>query len=565
MSDYLILLKSQTATVPNGAKISFGRFSLYGDADIYENEQYVLVCDGNINTEDFVKSLSEINLSDGLKTLNGNFALALFDKAKDTLFIARDRLGTKQLYYTENTDGLWISTSFTPLFEKQNNEIDTVSLQQFFTFQYVPEPLTLGKNIFALEAGHYACCKDEIKIEKFRKWTPKPDENKDYETFKDEVKDALTRSVDEGLSGHKKIAAFLSGGLDSSILVTLAAKNYPSIETYTVDFDVKGFSEAGVASRTAESLGISHKSIKVDSKTFAESFPEVVRATGVPVADPSVVAVSLIAKGVAENGQYDAVLSGEGSDELWGGYHVYNPPEIERKIASLPMFLKKILWFFVSMLPKNTKGRGAFYRGCVPLKDRYVGNTFIFTEKEKKKLLKNIDKNVCFRDITRPYFEEVKGLHNMHVMQYVDTCLWLPGDINVVAGKNGSYRGLNVVMPFTDNRVTELAERLTVSDKLKGSRNKRVLRDAFEDILTKEVVEGKKKGYPVPVRLWLREELNDWAKDIIAKADVDKYINKAEAYRLLEVCKNNQKDIHTYRKVWSILTFCMWMIENKGE
>lgn len=563
MSDFLVFFR--TAENNENAITHSGRFVCYQGAKIYENQHYIGLCDGTVCVKNFVDSLEETNLEDALKNLNGNFALAVYDKVKDTLLIARDRLGTKQLYFTENADGLWVSTSFTPLFEKQENAIDTVSLQHFFTFSYVPEPLTLGKDIFALEAGHYALYDKEIEVKKFRKWMPEPDENKDYESFKNDVKNALTQSVKDGLSGCEKVAAFLSGGLDSSILVTLASKDYPSIETYTVDFDVKGFSEAGVASRTAEKLGISHKSIKVDSKLFAESFAEVVRATGVPVADPSIVAVSLIAKGVADNGEYDAVLSGEGSDELWGGYHVYNPPEFEKKIASLPTPLKKVLWFFVKMLPKNTKGRGAFYRGCVPLKDRYVGNTFVFTEKEKKKLLKNIDKKVCFRDITRPYFEDVKGLHNMHAMQYVDTCLWLPGDINVVAGKNGAHRGLNVIMPFTDNRVTELAEKLTVSDKLNGTRNKRILRDTFEDILTKEVVDGKKKGYPVPVRLWLRDELNDWAKDIIARADVDNYINKAEAYRLLEICKKNEKDIHTYRKVWSILTFCMWMIENKGE
>ncbi len=567
MSDFLILMRSENSsnTDVENAKINFGRFFCFGEADIYENEDYIALCDGTVCVKDFVEILKDTDLETALKNLNGNFALAVFDKEKDTLLIARDRLGTKQLYYTENADGLWVSNNFTPLFEKQNRKIDTLSLQHFFTFQYVPEPLTLGKKIFALEAGHFAFFEKEIEIKNFRKWTPKPDENKDYDSFKNQVRDALAQSVKDGLSGYKKVGAFLSGGLDSSILVTLASELYPGLEAYTIDFDVKGFSEAGVASRTAEKLGITHKAIKVDSKLFAESFAEVVRATGVPVADPSIVAVSLIAKGVAENGQYDVVLSGEGSDELWGGYHVYNPPAIERKIASLPMPVKKILWFFVKMLPKNTKGRGAFYRGCVPLKDRYVGNTLIFTEKEKKKLLKNIDKKVSFKDITRPYFEDVKGLHNMHVMQYIDTCLWLPGDINVVAGKNGSYRGLNVIMPFTDNRVTELAEKLTVSDKLNGTRNKRVLRDAFENVLTKEVVDGKKKGYPVPVRLWLRNELNDWAKDIIARADVDNYINKAEAYRLLEICKKNEKDIHTYHKVWSILTFCMWMIENKGE
>ncbi len=527
----------------------------------FENDDIIYVTDGEAEACESIASLyAKKPFEEMVKCLNGVFSIVLFDKNRCELFVARDRLGAKQLYYTERDNRLMICSAFEPVFRFAGKEIDETGLQHFFTFQYVPEPLTIGKNVYALKLGHYAKASVQgFEQAEYNTWMPAPVEGKDRGEFRNEIRESITEAVKRNLKGAVKPAAFLSGGLDSSILTAIAAKDFPDMKAYTISFDVPGFSEAEVAAQSAKKYGIKHEIVKVSSGDFKAEVPFAVRAMGVPVADPSAAAVSLIAKAAA--GKTDAILSGEGSDELWGGYHVYNPRGRVLKIMALPKPVRKLGALVSEILPDNVRGKDLLRRGCVPLEKRFVGNTFLFTDREKKKLLKRFNKKVRYTDITAPYFERAKNLSDMDKMQYIDTNLWLPGDIDVVCGKGCSERGLKCVTPFMDNRVTDLARTLTRDEKLDGAQNKVILREAFGDLLTEEVKNGVKRGYPVPVRIWLSGELNGWAVGIIEEAKVSELINKKYALRILENCKKYPEDPMYYRKAWAILVFCIWYKE----
>ncbi len=523
----------------------------------FENEDAVFFIEGTVKADGDIRDLfGKIPFGELISGFNGCFAVAFYDKRKDELYVGRDRLGAKQIYYSVRDGRIILSTDFEPVFRFAGRRIDTDALQNFFSFQYVPEPMTIGEDVFALELGNYIKASDEDFVSfRYNIWMPEP-VKKDRHEFKEEIREKLIAAVSEDLDGAKEPAAFLSGGLDSSILAAIAAKDHRNLTAYTIAFDVPGFSEADVAAESAKKYGIKHEIVKVDSKEFADTVPYAVKAMGVPVADPSAVAVSLIAK--AAVGKTDVIMSGEGSDELWGGYHVYNPRGRVLKLMKLPKWLKKAMWAVIDLFPDEMNGKDFFRRGLVPLEKRFIGNTFLFTDREKKKFLRHFDKRVKYTDVTKAYYDEAKGLSDMDRMQFIDTNIWLPGDIDVVCGKGCSVRGLNCVTPFMNNNVTDLARTLTRDEKLDGEQNKVILREAFSDMLTDEVTNGKKKGYPVPVRIWLSGELNDWARNVIRDSHVDEYINKAYAYRLLDKCRSNPDNPVYYRKAWAIVIFCIW-------
>ena len=525
----------------------------------FENDDIIYSIDGEAGVNESVASLyAKMPFGKMIDDFNGCFSIVLYDKNREKMYIGRDRLGAKQLYYGEKGDEIMISTAFGPVFEFMGKKVDKAALQHYFTFQYVPEPMTAGEGVKALKLGHYAeVSEPDFEEIRFNTWKPAPEEGKNREEFKAEIREKLGDAVKKSLKGAKNPAAFLSGGLDSSILTALASKDFPNMTAYTIAFDIPGFSEAEVAERSAKLYKIRHEVVRLNADDFRAAVPFAIKAMGVPVADPSATAVSLIAK--AAEGKCDVILSGEGSDELWGGYHVYNPKGTVLKIMALPKFLKNLIWTFAKLLPDNMRGKDLLRRGCVPLEKRFVGNTFLFTEREKKKLLKNYDGSVRFTDVTAPYFKEAEGLSDMDRMQYIDTNLWLPGDIDIVCGKGCSERKLKCVTPFMDNEVTDLARKLTRDEKVFGAQNKIILREAFGDLLTDEVKNGKKRGYPVPVRVWLSGVLNGWAAEIIRNGNVSEYIDKKYALKLVEKCRRNPEDPMYYRKVWAIVVFCLWI------
>lgn len=498
---------------------------------------------------------------DFINSLRGMFAFAIFDRANKKVVLGRDPFGIKPLYYVEREGKLLFSSESKALYldpALDKTIIDKTMLQHYFTYQYVPESATLHPDIKILPAGHFMTFSSEtceVDIKKY--YTPMfcPKHNGDsFEDRAKRVREVIESSVKYHMISDVDVGTFLSGGIDSAVITATASRLNPGIKAFTVAFGEKEYSEIDEAESIARHLDVEHIKLIAGLEDFKRAFDKVVYHLDFPVADPSTVAIYLICEEAARH--LKVVLSGEGSDELFGGYKVYNESRTSSKIFSLPEFIKCPLRKLSEIMPNGMQGKQLLYRGTTPLEKRYVGNAFIWDEKEKKNILKTWSDSVHFSDVTRPIYDQCAHFSPMTRMQYIDMNTWLRGDILVKGDRLSMAHSLEVRVPFLDKEVFKVASELEEGDKLSHSTTKYILRYAFRDLVDEETFMRPKLGYPVPVRKWLKNELYDWAKDIIVSSSADEYIDKKYALLLLEDHKNGTSD--NYRKLWTILVFSRW-------
>ncbi len=516
----------------------------------------------NTNSEiEVMLTLFSIEGESFINKLRGMFAFCFYDKEKNTLTLGRDPFGIKPLYYIQREGRLTFSSEskafyLDPSLDKGN--IDKAQLQHYFTYQYLPEPSTLHPEIKVLPAGYYMVCdfsaEQETRFERYYTPTFKPVKTDDFEKKAELLRHTVEESVKYHMLSDVDVGTFLSGGIDSAVITATASKLNPGIKAFTVAFGVKEYSEMDEASGIAKHLDVEHIKLVGGLEDFKRAFDKVVYHLDFPMADPSTMAIYLICEEAARH--LKVVLSGEGSDELFGGYRIYNETQTSSKIYQLPKLVKAPLKWLSNVLPDNVKGKQLLYRGTTPLSERYVGNAFIFDEKTKKSILKTADDTVHFTDVTRQLYKDIEGMPPVTQMQYVDMNTWLRGDILVKGDRLSMAHSLEVRVPFLDKEVFELASTLATEEKLSHGTTKYIFRHAFRDLVNEETVMRPKLGYPVPVRKWLRCELYDWAKDIIVNSGADEYIDKKEALRMLDAHRDGSED--NYRKLWVILVFLRW-------
>ncbi len=503
-----------------------------------------------------------------IRLLRGMYAIAFYDRNADTLFLGRDPFGIKPLYYRLTEEGITFCSEakaflFDPTLETFKTRDDLV--QHYFTYQYMPTK-DFSSGLSILPAGHYLIYDGKSKkcrIERYFDPMFCPDKEKSYEEKKAEVRSVLTESVKYHMISDVPVGTFLSSGIDSAIVTALASQLNPGIKAFTVAFGVKDYSEIDDATAISRHLDVEHIKVVRGVEDFKEAFEKVVWSLDFPVADPSTVAIYLVCQEAAKH--LKVVLSGEGADELFGGYKVYDESRFSAKIFGLPKALKSILAWLASVLPDCVKGKNLLYRGTTPLEDRYIGNAFIFKEEEKKAFLKTYDPAVRFYQPEREIYAHAKecGLSPMLQMQYVDMRSWMRGDILVKGDRLSMYHSLEVRVPFLDREVFRVAASLCDDEKLKKGTTKFILRDAFRDLVDEATFLRPKLGYPVPVRAWLKDELYPWAKEILENMTCTEYIDRAAALRLLEDHKEGRAD--NYRKLWTLLVFVTWYRLNVSD
>jgi asparagine synthase (glutamine-hydrolysing) len=493
-----------------------------------------------------------------INLLRGMFAFAIFDKENNTAMLGRDPFGIKPMYYLEREKKLIFSSESKAIYLEpslDNRLISADAVQHYFTYQYVPEPNTLHPEIKILPAGHYMVC-DGVNNEIKKYYTPtfNPRKADDFEKKAAEVREVIESSVKYHMISDVDVGTFLSGGIDSAVITATASKLNPGIKAFTVAFGEKEYSEIDEASSIARHLDVEHIKLVAGLEDFKRAFDKVVYHLDFPTADPSTMAIYLICEEAARH--LKVVLSGEGSDELFGGYRIYNESAVSSKIYKLPTFAKNILSGVAGMLPDGFKGKQLIYRGTTPLEKRYVGNAFIWNEQEKKEILKTWSPDVHYSHLTEKIYKECEHLSPMTRMQYVDMHTWLRGDILVKGDRLSMAHSLEVRVPFLDKEVFRVASTLHDSEKLSHNTTKYILRYAFRDLVDEETFMRPKLGYPVPVRKWLKNELYEWAKDIIVNSSDNPYVDKKTALSLLEKHRDGSED--NYRKLWTILVFQRW-------
>jgi asparagine synthase (glutamine-hydrolysing) len=542
----------------------------------YENERYWIIFNGEVYN--YVELREEL-LSEGLtfstssdteviialfshlkekavEKLRGMFSFVIWDKQEQTLYGARDPFGIKPFFYFEDGERTFFaSEKKSILLVLENDVINYDSLQHYLTYQFVPEPTTMSDGIKKLEPGHFFTKKIGSPMEIKRYWKAhfKP-VHKSEPDFIKEIKDVLFDSVKMHMRSDVPVGSFLSGGIDSSIIASIAKEYHPAIKTFSVGFEHNGFSEIDVAKETAEKLGVENISYVISPQEYMNEIPKIMWHMDDPLADPACVPLYFVAREARKH--VTVVLSGEGADELFGGYNIYHEPQSLEVFNKIPKAGKVLLKGIAGMMPEGMRGKSFIERGVTPMEERYIGNAKMFTEEEKRELLNVYREGLDYTDITKPLYAESRGYDPVDRMQYIDIHTWMRGDILLKADKMTMAHSLELRVPFLDKAVFEVASNIPTSLKTVHGTTKYILRKAAEGVVPAHVLDRKKLGFPVPIRHWLKDEMNEWAKKIIRESNTDHLINKSYVLQLLEDHCQGKAD--NSRKIWTVLMFMVW-------
>ena len=572
--------------VDEDAALGFRRLSIIdlsavGDQPLYnEDRSKVLVFNGEIyNYQElrqelvaaghvFVSNTDSETLLHGyeewgasmLDRLRGMYAFVIWDRNEKKLFGARDIFGIKPMYYAQMNDTLLFASEIKaflehPKFDKVFNE---AALGNYLSFQFVPTNETFFKGVFCLQPGHYFTYEDgRLEITRYFEPNFTGDCRKPFEEVVDDVEAVMKESVRMHKISDVEVASYLSSGVDSSYLTWLGQVD----RTFTVGFDEGKYSEIQDAKEFAASINMKNDAKVISPDEYWDRLSDIQYYMDEPVADPAAIALFFLSKEASK--KVKVVLSGEGSDELFGGYNIYCEPLEHTSFDKIPMGIRRLLGRFAECcLPRGMKGRGFLMRHGKTLEERYFANaTNIFTEREADKILKK-GCEPGIQKVTRPLYDRVKGKDPVTKMQYVDLHLWLVHDILMKGDKMGMANSIEVRVPFLDRKVLELAETLPLKYKVRAPRTKVALRAAADRSIRSKTAEKKKLGFPIPIRVWLKEDkYYRRVREMFVSEAAEKFFRTDRLLKMLDDHKNgknhNEKTDNS-RKIWTVYIFLVW-------
>jgi asparagine synthase (glutamine-hydrolysing) len=496
---------------------------------------------------------------DALRRLRGMYAFAIWDTRNQELFCARDPFGIKPLYYTLAEGGnqlRFASERKALLGAGEVAVIDPDALRRYLSFQYVPPPATMTPPVRSLPPGHFMVARLGGPVDVFRYWRPtlRPAKSPAVDT-PERILAVLRESVTTHLRSDVPLGAFLSGGVDSAAICALAAESRPGMLTFTAGFARPGYSEIEQAQETAAALGLKSVPYVITAQEFAARLPQIIWQLDDPMADAAAVPLWFVAREARRH--VKVVLSGEGADELFGGYGVYYQPSVVRAATRLPGWGRNSAGAMAARIPPGQRGKGLLQRISVPLRDRYIGNAHVFSGAEVN-LLTRYGGGTVF-DVTDPLFDQAAsaGLDDVATMQLVDINTWLPGDILVKADRAAMAHGLELRSPFLDREVMAVASRLSRAEKTAAGTTKFALREAVGGLLSQAAAERRKLGFPVPIGHWFRGELSGYAEQVIHEARTEEWLDKREVLNVLRQFRAGDPEV-PWRRLWVLLVFSLW-------
>lgn len=491
--------------------------------------------------------------------LRGMFSFLIWDTEDRVMFGARDWFGIKPLYTYADERGTFFASEKKALLSvagRGAGDVDPVALQHYLSLQYVPEPASMHANISRIESGCSFTLRpgDTVQPRRYFRpdFAPRPVQNP--RRLYSDIAAALEDSVRVHMRADVTVGAFLSGGIDSTAIAALAKRHNPDLITFTTGFEREGFSEIDVAAETAEAIGVRHVTKVVTAQEMMETLPLIVWYLDDPVADPALVPLYFIAREARKH--VKVVLSGEGADELFGGYTIYREPISLRPFDRVPASARRGLLAISRRLPEGLRGKDLLRRGALGIEQRYYGNARIFRTEELDGLLRTLNPAVSYMDVTRQLYADTAHLDGSTRMQYVDLFTWLRGDILVKADKMTMANSLELRVPFLDTEVFSVAATIPTNEKITKTTTKYALRQALADIVPAHVLNRAKLGFPVPIRHWLKDSMYDWARAHILASGADQYIDTAATLALLEAHRAGPHDYS--RKIWTLLVFIIW-------
>ena len=494
---------------------------------------------------------------DLVKRLRGMFAFVIYNKADGSVFGARDMFGIKPFYYTvtENTFmfGSEIKSFLAhPEFEKQLNE---EALAHYLSFQYSPTEETFFKGVYKLPPAHYFTFKNG-KMKKTRYFRP---DFKATPGVLDYFADEVDKTVRESVAAHKiadvEVGSFLSSGIDSSYIAEAANVD----KTFTVGFeshDGDRYNEIHYAKEFADTIGVENISKVITPTEYWETFPTIQYHMDEPLTDPAAIALYFVSKLASEH--VKVVMSGEGADELFGGYRIYQEPLTLTAYDKLPFGVRRVISKICEHLPQK-HGINYLVRRGKTIEERFIGNANIFSKKERDELLKSdVAKHAPEPKILcDKFYDEVADKDTVTKMQYLDINMWLMGDILLKADKTSMANSLELRVPFLDKKVMELAQTIPLDCRVNTQTTKLALRRAAEKTLPERTAKKDKLGFPVPIREWLREEkYYNTVKEEFTSDTAEKYFNTDKLLKMLDKHRSGKVDLS--RKIWTVYTFLVW-------
>jgi asparagine synthase (glutamine-hydrolysing) len=549
---------------PQPMRSADGRYSMVYDGVLYnrgslaEQARAAGVRLRGDSDAEILLALYALEGKDVLRRLRGMYAFAVWDAGERELFCARDPFGLKPLYYALADSGRQLRfaserKALAPPGEAPS--VDPDALRRYLSFQYVPAPATMTPGVRAVPSGHFLIVRPGAAVDVFRYWRPvlRPARSPAPDT-PEKILDALRDSVTAHLGGDARVGAFLSGGVDSAAICAIAAQARPGLLTFTAGFDHEGYSEIGQAREIADTLGLRNISCLITAREFASRLPQVIWQLDDPLADAAAVGTWFIAREASRH--VDAVLSGEGADELFGGYRVYYQPAAVRAATKVPG-LAQSAGALAARLAPGQRGRGLLRRVATPLRDRYIGNASIFTPGDVDALTIYGD-GTAF-DVTDPIFDQAAeaGLDDVATMQLVDISTWLPGNVLVRADRATMAHGLELRAPFLDREVMAVAARLSRAEKTAAGTTKFAFREAVGGLLPQQAAERPALGFPVPVAEWFRGELRGFPERVIREAETGQWLDKRSALDVARRFRAGDPDV-SWRQVWTLVVFSLW-------
>lgn len=489
-----------------------------------------------------------------LKKLRGMFSFVIWDRERQELFGARDPFGIKPFYYAVMGDLFFFGSeckSFLPHpgFKK---ELNPNALKLYLTFQYSALNESFFKGVYRLLPGHYFIHREgHTEFASYNSFSFAP-EHMPLDKRAAQIRQVVTESVEAHQISDVEVGAFLSGGIDSSVIAALSRPD----KTYSVGFTNKDFDETGEAKALCQELGLRNISKTITAEEFFSALPAVQYYADEPNANLSTVPLYFLSQLASKD--VKVVLSGEGADELFGGYITYHTTRPYRLYRKTPLSLRKAVAAWAAKRPPF-HGQGFLTKAARPIDQVFVGQAFIFDNDEVNHVLTPAYRSqLTWHDVTEPYFQTIGDADDLTKMQYLDLHLWQPLDILRKADRMTMAHSLELRVPYLDREVWAVARAIPSSQKMRGkTMTKWPLRMAAIPLLPDDWVHRDKKGFPVPFIAWLREEkYYNWAKNLITQNYTAEFFDQTYLLDLLERHYSGKE--RTHRKLYTVLSFLIW-------
>lgn len=507
----------------------------------------------NTDTEVILHGYEEYK-EDILNKLRGMFAFVIYDIKEKSLFGARDFYGIKPFYYYYDNDNFLFGSEIKSFLGSPNfkKELNKDMLSQYLTFQCSIGEDTFFKNTYKLLPGYYFIYKDkELEVKKYYEVKLEPNDDKSLDEWVSGIREVIDNSVLAHKVSDVEVGSFLSSGVDSSLIAKLSSVD----KTFTVGYDNKKYSEIDYAKEFSDRINVSNVSKKISKEEYFKEFSNVQYYMDEPLADASAVMLYFLSKTASKH--VKVCLSGEGADEIFGGYNIYHEPYSVSWYNKIPYFIRKCIGILVYPF-RNYTGFNFLYRRSKKIEDRYIGNAFIFEPNDAKKIVNFNYGNKTYKDFTKSYYDKVSDLDVVTKMQYIDFNFWLIYDILLKADKMSMANSLEVRVPYLDRKVIEYASKLPSKYKIVGNETKYAFRKVAKEELADKVADKKKLGFPVPIREWLKEDdVYQEVKNIFLESEY--FFKPKKIIKLLDDHRAGKRD--NSRKIWTIYTFLVWYQE----